>query len=273
MGIPQIYICTESYCTELLVLGHSGASSGSHSFLSRPYARLPPMFPGYKLYLIPTSDDRLHQPNPLTEKDHPLGRGSKESGVNHGLSHDRGCQEAPPLEDEGDIGSLTYRHPISPIVEENDTVELQSGDSGRSPKIGEDAQRQKASCDESNNSPEPAGSSLDSILAIFITFCLIFCVHLYVHPMYMDGLQRNFPTQEHSGHGEVQALGWYEVGNDSLSGACVDGNGTETQNNQNGSDVKDLHTPHNDEAERARWEVVRDWLDHVLDGRQSQGYT
>ena len=272
MVIPQIYICTEN-CTESLVLGHSGASSGSHSFLSRPYARLPPMFPGYKLYLTPTSDDRLHQPNPVTEKDHPLGPGSKESGANPGLSHHRGCQEAPPLEDGGDIRSLTGRPPISPIAEEYDPVELQSRDSGRSPEIGEDAQRQRASCDESNNNPEPAGSSLDSLLAIFLTFCLIFCVHLYVHPLYMDGLQRDFPTQEHLGHGEVQALGWYEAGNDSLSGAYVDDNGTETQNNQNGLDVKDLNTPHKDEAERARWEVVRDWLDHVLDGRQSQGYT
>ena len=271
-GDPQIYMCTEN-CTELLVLGHSGANSGSHSFLSRPYARLPPMFPGYKLYLTPTSDDHLHQPNPVTEKDHPLEPGSKELGTNPGLSHDRDCQEAPSLEDGVNLRSLTGRHPIPPIAEEYDLVELQSRHSGSGPERGEDAQSQRASCDEPNKSPEPAGSSLDSLLAIFLMFCLILCVHFYVHPLYMNGLQRDFSTQEHLGHGEVQALGCYEAGNDSLSEAYVDVDGTKTQNSQNGSDVKDLDTPHKDEAERARWEVVRDWLDHVLDGRQSQGYT
>ena len=265
LEIRRYIFCAEN-CTELLVLGHSGASSGSFSFLNGPHARLPPMFPGYKLYLTPTSDNHLHQPDSVAKKDDPVELRNKESGANPELNHDTDCQEAPPFEDGGLIRPLTDRHSIFPINEEYDTMELQGRDSG------DNAQSQGALYDEPNNNPGPARPSLDSLLTIFLTFCLIFCVHLYVHPMYMNGLQSGSSTQEHLGHDKVQALGRYDAGNDSLSGAYMDGDGTQTQNSQREPGVKALHIPPKDEAERARWEVVRDWLDHVLDGRQGQGH-
>ena len=265
LEIRRYIICAKN-CTELLVLGHSGASSGSFSFFNGPHARLPPMFPGYKLYLTPTSDDHLHQPDPVVKRDDPVELRSKESGDNPQLIHETDCQEAPPFKDGGLSRPLTDRHPISPIAEEYDPMELQSKDSG------DNAQSQGASYNEPNNNPGPSRPSLDSLLAIFLMFCLIFCVHLYVHPMYMNGLQRGSSAQEHLGHDKVQALGRYEAGNDSLSGAYMDGDGTQTQNSQREPGVKALHMPPKDEAERARWEVVRDWLDHVLDGRQGQEY-
>lgn len=270
-GDPHIYFSAEN-CTGLLVLGHSGASSGSHSFFNRPHARLPPMFPGYKLYLTPTSDEHLHQSDSVTEKDHPVELRSKGSGGNPELGQDADCQEAPPLEHRGNLRSLTDPPTISPIAEENDPLELQSKDSGGSPEIGDNAQSQVASYDEPNVYPPLARSSSHTLLAIFLTFCLIFCVQLYVHPMYKHRLQRGSSIQEHLGHDKVQTLGWYEAGNDSLSGAYSNGNEAKTQDSQRKSDVKALHMPHKDEAERAQWEVVRDWLDHVLDGREWQGY-
>ena len=270
-GDPQIYPCAKNR-TELLVLGHSGASSGSHSFFSGSHARLPPMFPGYKLYLTPTSGDHLHQPGPVTEKDDSVDLRSEEPGATPGLSHDTDCEEAPPLDDGGNLRPLTDRHPISPIAEGYEPMELQSRDSGGSPEIGDNAQSQGASYDEPKNNHGQARSSLDLLLAIFLTFCLIFWVHLYVHPMYMNGLQRESFTQKHLGHDQLQALGRYEAGNDSLSQAYMNNNRTQTQNSWSESDVKALNKPHKDEVERARWEIVRDWLDHVLDGRQSRRY-
>ncbi len=271
LGDPHLCFCTKT-CTALLVLGHSGASSGSHSFFNGPHARLPPMFPGYKLYLTPTSHEHLHHSDSVTEQDDPVELRSKETGVSPELGHEAICREAPPLEDWGNLRPFIDRLPISPIAEENDPIELQSEDSRGSPEIGDNAQNQQASYDESNDSSPLARSPPNTRLTIFFSFCLIFCVHLYVHPMYKNGLQRASSTQEHLGHDKVQILGWYEAGNDSLFGASMDGNEANMQNSQCESDVKALHMPHKDEAERARWEVVRDWVDHVLDGREWQGY-
>ena len=270
-GDAHMYSSAEN-STGLLVLGHSGASSGSHSFFKRPHARLPPMFPGHKLYLTPTSDEHLHHSDSVTENDHPVQLRSKDSGGNPDLGQDADCQEAPPLEHRGEIHSLTDRLTVSPVTEENDPMQLQSKDSGGSPEIDDNAQGQVALYEEPNDNPPLARSSSHTLLTICLTFCLIFCVQLYVHPMNKHRLQRDFSIQEHLGHDKVQIPGWYEAGNDSLSGAYMDGNEAETQDGQRKSDVKVLHMPHNDEAERARWEVVRDWLDHVLDGREWQGY-
>ena len=270
-GDPHICFSAEN-CTELLVLGHSGASSGSHSFYNGPHARLPPMFPGCKLYLTPTSDEHLHHSDSLTEQDHPVELRSNESGGNVKSSHDADYQKAPPREHRGTIRPLIGRLSISPIAEEDGSMELQSKDSGGSPKIGDNAQSQVASYDEPNDYPPLARSSSYTLLAIFLTLCLLFCVCIHVHPTYTYSLQRGSSTQEHLGHDKVQSLGWYEAGNDSLSGAYIDGNEANAQDNQRESDEKTLHMAHKNEAERARWEVVRDWLDHVLDGREWQGY-
>ena len=259
-------------CTELLVLGHSGASSGSYSFYNWPHVRLPPMFPGYKLYLNPASDEHLHHSDSVTEKDHPAELGSKESGRNIDLSHNADYQKPPPFEHRGNLRPLTDRLSISPIAEEDDPMELQSKASGGSPKIGDNAQSQVASYDGPNDYPTLARSSSHTLLTIFLTICLIFCVHFYVHPLDTNSLQRGSSTQEHLGHDKVQILDWYEAGNDSLSGAYMDGNEAKSQGSQRKSEEKALEIPHKNEAERARWEVVRDWLDQVLDGREWQGY-
>ena len=226
------------------------------------------MFPGYKLYLTPTSDNHLHQPDSLTESDDPVELRSNKSGGNPELAHDAGCEKVPLIGDRGNCRPLTDRLSFSPIAEEKDPMELQSKDSGGSSEIGDNAQSERDSHDGSNISPGPAHPSLDSLLAIFLTFCLIFCVHLYVHPLYMNGLQSGSSTQEHLDRDNVQVLRLYEAGNNSF----LDSHRTQMQNSRRESDPKALHTPRNDEAERARWEVVRDWLDHILDGRQSQGY-
>lgn len=226
------------------------------------------MFPGYKLYLTPTSDNYLQQPDSLTENDDPVKLRGKESGGNSELGHDAGCEKAPPVEDRGNCRPLTSRLSFSPIAEEKDPMELQSKDSGGDPEIGDNAQSETDSYDGPNINPGPARSSLDSLLAIFLTFCLLFCLHLYVHPLYMNGLQRGSSTQEHLGRDNVQALGLFEAGNESF----MDGDGTQTQNSRRESDPKVVHVPHEDEVERAQWEVVRDWLDQILDGRHSQGY-
>ena len=230
------------------------------------------MFPGYKLYLTSTSDEHLHRTNSVTEKDPPAELCSKESGGNPELGHAADSQEAPPLEHGGDLRPLTDRLPRSPIAEDNDPMELQSKESGGSPEIGDKAQNQEASYDWLNDYPSLAPSSPHTLFTILLTFCLVFCVHLYVHPIYKNRFQRDSSTQEHLAHDKVHVLGRYEAGNDSLSGACMGGNEANMQDSQRRSDTKALHMPHKDEAERARWEVVRDWLDHVLDGREWQGY-
>ena len=267
-----MYIFSADNCTGLLVLGHSGASSGSHVFFDGPHARLPPMFPGYKLYLTPTTDEYLHLFDSVTEMDHTVGLRSKQTSGDPDLGHDADCQEAPPLEHRGNLRPLIDRLPVSPVAEENDPMELQSKDSGSSPEIGDNAQSQVAAYDESNDYPPLARSSCRTLLTIFVTFCLIFCVHVYIHPICRYRLHRGSSTQEHWGHDKVRILGWYEAGNDSLSGAYMDGNEAKSQDSQHKSDVKALHMPQRDKAERARWEVVRDWLDQILDGREWQGY-
>ena len=230
------------------------------------------MFPGYKLYLTPTSDEHLRHSDSVTEKDNPVVLHSKEVGGNPDLGHGADCQEAPPLEHRGNSRAFTDRFPISPNAEENDPMEPQSKGSGGNPETSDNAQSQEASYDEPNDYPPLTRSLPHTLLTICLTFCLIFCVHLYVHPMYKNRLQRGSPTQEHLGHDKVQILGWYEAGNDSLAEVYMDGNEAGKQDNQRKSDVTALHMPHKDEAEKARWEVVRDWLDHVLDGREWQGY-
>ena len=259
-------------CTELLVLGHSGASSGSYSFYNGPHIRLPPMFPGYKLYLNPASDEHLHHTHSVAEKDHPAELGSKELGDNIDLSHNADYQKPPPIEHRANLRPLTDRLSISPIAEEDDPTELQSKASGGSPRTGDNAQSQVASHDAPNDYPLLARSSSYTLLAIFLTFCLIFCVSFYTHPMDTNSLQRGSSTWEQSGYDKSQTLGWYEAGNDSLSGAYRDGNEAKAQDNQRPFEGKALYTPHKNEAERARWEVVRDWLDQILDGREWQGY-
>lgn len=231
------------------------------------------MFPGYKLYLTSTSDEHLHHTDSVTEMDHPVELHSKESGGNPELGHEVDSPEATQLEHGGDLRPLTDRLPLSPIAEDNDPMELQSKGSRGSPKIGDKAQSQEASYDGLNDYPPLAPSSPHTpLLTIILTFCLVFCVHLYVHPIYKNRLQRDSSTQEHLAHDKVHVLGRYEAGNDSLSRVHVYGNEAKTQDSQRRSDVKALHMPHKDEDERARWEVVRDWLDHVLDGREWQGY-
>ena len=270
-GDPHKYLSTKS-CTELLVLGHSGASSGSYSFYNGPHVRLPPMFPGYKLYLNHASDEHLPHSDSATEKDHLADLGSKESCGNIDLSHNADYPKPPPFEHRGNLRPRTDRLSISPIAEEDDPMELQSKDSGGSPKTGDNVQSQMASYDARNDYPPLARLSSYTLLAIFLTFCLIFCVRLYTHPIKTNSVQRGSSTQENSGYDKSQTLGWYEAGNDSLSGAYMDGNKENSQGVQRESEEKALDMPHKNEAERARWEVVRDWLDQVLDGREWQGY-
>ena len=263
---------SDEKCMELLVLGHSGASSGSYSFYNGPHVRLPPMFPGYKLYLNPTSDEHLHHSDSVTEKDHPAELGSIKLGHNIDLGHNADYGKPPPLGHRRDLRPLTDRLSFSPIAEEDDPMELQNKASGGSPKTGDNAQSQVASYDVPNEYPPLARSSSYTLLAIFLTFCLIFYVRLYTHPMETNSVQRGSSTEEHSGYYKSQTLGWYEAGNDSLSGAYMDGKEAKPQGGQRKSEEKALNMPHKNEAERARWEVLRDWLDQVLDGREWQGY-
>ena len=225
------------------------------------------MFPGYKLYLAPTTDF-----DSMVEKDHTVELRSKQTSGDPDLGHDADCQEAPPLERRGNLRPLIDRLPVSPVAEENDPMELQSKDFRGSPGIGDNAQSQVAAYDESNEYPPLARSSCRTLLTIFVTFCLIFYVHVYIHPIYRNRLQRGSSTQELLGHDKMRILGWYEAGNDSLSGAYMDGNEAKSHDSQHKPDVKALHMSQGDEAERARWEVVRDWLDQILDGREWQGY-
>ena len=270
-GDPHEHFCAKSY-TGLLVLGHSGASSGLHAFFNGPHARLPPMFPGYKMYLTPTSDKHLHHSDSVTEQENSVESFSKGPGGIPELGHTADYAKAPPLGNLEKFHPLTDRLPISPIAEENEPMELESKGSGGSPDTGDKTRSQEASYDEPNEFPPLGRSAPDTLLTTFFSFCLIFCVHFYVYPMYKNGLQRGSSIQEQLGHEKVQVLGCYEVGNDSSFGAYMNGNEAQTHDSQRECDVKALHRPHKDEAERARWEVVRDWVDHILDRREWQGY-